>query len=145
MNKKQYSLMLALALVAGLTGGMVSSWFLAGQPAFAMIDKSFIAETFMLKDQKGRIRGIWTTEQDGTTRLKMESDTGSIVLLTHNDGISISAIGVLGVTTITTTNDVAGLEVYDKELRGRVGIGLDNTGPRAALLAKSGKEIWRAP
>lgn len=145
MNRKQCSLMIGLALLAGLVGGAASSWFLMGQPAFAMIEKSFIAENFMLKDQKGRIRGIWTTEQNGTTRLKMESDTGSIVLITHNEGSSLSVIGSLGVTTITTTNDITGLEVYDKELKGRVGIGLDDTGPRAALLAKSGKEIWRAP
>jgi hypothetical protein len=145
MNKKQYSLMLVLALVAGLVGGVVSSQFFVGQPAFAMIEKSFIAQNFMLKDEKGRIRGIWTIEQDGTARLKMESDTGTIVLLTNNEGSSVTVTGSQGLTTITTTNDGTGLEVYDKTLTGRVGIGLDSTGASAALLAKDGKVIWQAP
>ncbi len=137
--------MVILALVAGLLGGVVSSQLLIGQPAFAMIDKLFIAENFMLKDQKGRIRGIWTTEQDGTARLKMESDTGSIVLLNHNDGSSLSVTGRLGVTTITTSKDGIGLKVYDKELKRRLGIGLDETGASATLLAQDGRVIWKAP
>jgi hypothetical protein len=60
MTKKQYSLMLVLALVAGLVGGVVSSQFLLGQPALAekrAESKRIIeAEEFRLIDREGKHR-----------------------------------------------------------------------------------------
>lgn len=59
MNKKQYSLMLVLALVAGLVGGVVSSQFLTGRPVFAgkksEPPKVIEAQGFRLVDDKGNV------------------------------------------------------------------------------------------
>ena len=59
MNKKQYALMLVLALIAGLVGGVVSSQFLIGKSAFAekkVESKRIIeAEEFRLVDDKGNL------------------------------------------------------------------------------------------
>ena len=51
MNKKECILMLVLALVAGLVGGVMSSQLLTAQPAFAkrgtMMQKEVVAEKFI--------------------------------------------------------------------------------------------------
>ena len=62
MTKKQYSLMLILALVAGLVGGVVSSQFLVGQPAFAekksKPQKVIEAQEFRLVNKNGKLRAF---------------------------------------------------------------------------------------
>ena len=58
MAKKQISLIAALALVGGLIGGVVSSQFLMGKPAFAKkkSQKVVEAEEFRLVDENGKLR-----------------------------------------------------------------------------------------
>lgn len=60
MNKKQYGLLLMVAVVAGLVGGVVSSWFLMGSPVFAQKapehEKVLQAERFEVVDQAGKGR-----------------------------------------------------------------------------------------
>ena len=62
MSKKHYTLMLVLALVAGLVGGVVSSQFLGSQPAFAkkypFSKKVIEAEEFRLVDKDGKTRAF---------------------------------------------------------------------------------------
>jgi hypothetical protein len=55
MSKKQNTLILVLALIAGLVGGVVSSWFLMGQPVFAeRIPRVIKAHAFQVVDEKGQ-------------------------------------------------------------------------------------------
>ena len=60
MNGKQTVLIVAVALVAGLVGGVVASWFLMGAPVFAQKapqpEKVLQAEKFELVDQAGKTR-----------------------------------------------------------------------------------------
>jgi hypothetical protein len=62
MSKKQYSLMLVLALVAGLVGGVVSSQFFIGKSAFAekkaKPQKVIEAQEFRLVDKEGKTRAM---------------------------------------------------------------------------------------
>ena len=60
MNRRQYSLIVALALIAGLVGGMVSSQFFVGQPVLAEkkpdgqeIEESEIIDSRQLKKDLG--------------------------------------------------------------------------------------------
>ena len=63
MTKKQYSLVLLSALLAGLVGGTLTSQFLTGQPAFAgkMAEsrKMVVAEEFRLVNKKGEVLSTW--------------------------------------------------------------------------------------
>src|SRR5713101_1207942 len=62
MNRKQDRLMLIGALVAGLVGGAVSSWFCMGSPAFAqkMTEpaKFIRAERFDLVDKDKKLHAL---------------------------------------------------------------------------------------
>ena len=62
MATKQYSLMIAIALIAGLVGGVVSSQFIGGQPAFARktayFKKVIEAEELRLVDKNGKTRAF---------------------------------------------------------------------------------------
>jgi len=60
MKSKQYGLMVILALIAGLIGGMVSSQLFTGKPVFAqkksIPQKAVAAEEFLLVDKDGNLR-----------------------------------------------------------------------------------------
>lgn len=87
MNKRQYSLLLMLALGAGLVGGMVSSQFLMRQPVFAEEKtepmKVIEAQEFRLVDEKGKSRarlgfmpqtkqpGLWLQDEQGKDRISL--------------------------------------------------------------------------
>jgi hypothetical protein len=62
MNRKQYSQIVILALIAGLVGGVVSNQFLMGEPYLAekngLQEKVIRAERFELVDNNGTLRGI---------------------------------------------------------------------------------------
>jgi len=92
MSKKQYSLMLVLALVAGLVGGVVSSQFLVGQTVWAekkaKPQKVIEAQKFVLRNAKGNIRaelaihtlgvknyegvGLYLYDKKGGTRVELK-------------------------------------------------------------------------
>jgi len=76
VTKKQYSLMLMLALVAGLVGGVVSSKFLMGQPVFAESakpQKIIVAEKFVLVDKQGNKRDEMGVKQKLLDKTKTEA------------------------------------------------------------------------
>ena len=59
MNTKQTNVVLVLAFVAGVLGGMVSSWLLMGQPVFAekegAIPSVIKAQSFQVVDDTGKV------------------------------------------------------------------------------------------
>ena len=86
MNKKQYSLLVVLALVAGLVGGVVSSQFLMGQPAFAEkagSKKVIKARRFQVMDDSGIERASFglTTGNYPYPVLSIKDENGVIRLL----------------------------------------------------------------
>ena len=63
MNTKRDVLMVGVALVAGLVGGMVSSWVLTGRPVSAQPTpkqaKVIRAESFEVVDKDGKVRAMF--------------------------------------------------------------------------------------
>jgi len=63
MNKKQFSLLLVLSLLAGLVGGILASQFFLGTPVLAEKKagpaRVIIAEEFRLVDKEGKILSTW--------------------------------------------------------------------------------------
>jgi hypothetical protein len=63
MNKKQFSLLLMLSLLAGLLGGMLTSQFFLGTPVLAEkkvgAQNVIVAEEFRLADKEGKILSTW--------------------------------------------------------------------------------------
>jgi len=63
MNKKQFSLLLMLSLLAGLVGGMLTSQFFLGTPVLAEkkvgAQNVVIAEEFRLVDKEDNILSTW--------------------------------------------------------------------------------------
>lgn len=152
MTKKQNSLMLVLALVAGLVGGVVSSWFLMGQPVYAEKEaqKVIEAEEFRLVDRQGKIHaelsmghkdfpgvaaslqlygkdayiGLWIMN-DGTPRLElrnMQVKKDNVVMLMPDQLIMTGWSG--------------------KDLRF---VHLSQSPPAIAFLNEKGDVIWQAP
>lgn len=85
MNRKEYVLMLTLAVLAGLVGGVVSSRFFMGEPVFAQKTpqhpKVISAEEFRLVDK------------DGKERAKLGLvDEYPVILLLNKVGVSAPAL-----------------------------------------------------
>lgn len=63
MNRRIYSLILVLALTAGICGGILASYFFAATPVLAEKplepEKIVAAEEFRLLDKEGRILSTW--------------------------------------------------------------------------------------
>ena len=63
MNKKQFSLLLMLSLLAGLVGGMLTSQFFLGTPVLAEkkvgAQNVIVAEEFRLVDKEDKILSTW--------------------------------------------------------------------------------------
>ena len=63
MNKKQFSLLLTLSLLAGLVGGMLTSQFFLGTPVLAEkkvgAQNVIVAEEFRLVDKEDNILSTW--------------------------------------------------------------------------------------
>lgn len=63
MNKKQFSLLLMLSLLAGLVGGMLTSQFFLGTPVLAEkkvgAQNVVVAEEFRLVDKEDKILSTW--------------------------------------------------------------------------------------
>ena len=63
MNKKQFSLLLMLSLLAGLLGGMLTSQFFLGTPVLAEkkvgAQNIIVAEEFRLVDKEDKILSTW--------------------------------------------------------------------------------------
>ena len=169
MNRKQYSLMLVLALAAGLVGGVVSSQFLMSQPALAekrAESKRIIeAEGMVIRDSNGIVRlelGVFKGLGEAGLRIYFENG--------KSKAITLDSFGEMGRLTFWDKDSGyarvvlghrygGGSELYlaDKSGSPRAILGctdLTNTvtgelrkGPPSslALFADYGKVIWQAP
>ena len=95
MNKKQYSLTVALALIAGLVGGMVSSQFFAGQPVFAEKkaphEKVVRAEKFEVVNGEGEV--LARLRQDAGVGVALEFvDTGGAKYMELSGGLGMDGL-----------------------------------------------------
>jgi hypothetical protein len=127
MSKKQYSLMIVLALVAGLVGGVVSSQFLMGQPAFAekkaKPQKVIEAQEFRLVDKDGKTRAFLGINR-GQPRFELHGKRGF-------------PLAVLGLSSSMTEQErMEGERSLRHPRRPIVSLVLRN---------ERGKVIWRAP
>ena len=97
MNKKQNSLMLVLAVIAGLVGGVMSSRFWGDGFVFAQKTPQRIeAEAFLLVDRNGEYRamlgfssdgrpGFCLFDRDGRSRFRIETLRNGISVLSFMD------------------------------------------------------------
>ena len=89
MKRKQYSLMLALALIAGLIGGFISSQVI--QPVFAGKPRVIEANAFRVVNENGRTLGEFTTLSDDGVQLRMltkalKSEVGFYLIASEGEG-----------------------------------------------------------
>jgi hypothetical protein len=163
MSKKQYGLIVVLALVGGLVGGMVSSRLFANQPVFAkeVTSKSkeispehrvIMAKEIMLLglDRKPRIRlmvdkngepGLHFYDEEGRYRAGFSVGAGTPALTMHDKSGLRLQIGLMSLTSI-------GLEwptilLIDKKGVKRTILTLDPIG-RPHLTLKDDKDNTRA-
>ena len=132
MNKKQYSLMLVLALVDGLVGGVVSSQFFMGQPAFAEKKsnpmKVVESEEFRLVDKDGKTRAFLgfghSPINRGQPRFELHGKEGF-------------PLAVLGVSSLMTEQERMEGERSQRHPRRPIF--------SLVLFNEKGKVIWRVP
>src|SRR5712692_3127384 len=146
MSKKQYGLVLVVAMVAGLVGGVVSSWFLGGTPVFALKApqpaKILQAERFQVVDRNGNIRAELGMMLDGTVSLLLADRTGksSIHLFVLPNGDSSLALHDQAekVRAILALADgEPGLSLFDKDDKIRTTLSLNNGDPALELFDKN--------
>jgi hypothetical protein len=91
MSKNQYVLMLVVALIAGLVGGVVSSQFLVGQAALASKEKAWPAK-------KVEANTIQLLDKNGSERLILSGAPSPLLRFRNSAGGDVMLFG-LGYTT----------------------------------------------
>src|SRR3954469_1842395 len=80
MSAKQDLRMVGIGLIAGLLGGVVSSWVLVGAPAFAQKappqEKVLQAERFVVVDPAGKLRAVLGLAADDSLSLRLYDQAG---------------------------------------------------------------------
>ena len=109
MKKKHTAVLVLVALMAGLTGGIVSSQLLNVQPAVAetspSIAKIVAAKAFQLVDDDGNVRAL----------LGLRSMEGVGLWLYDKEGKALAALEVLsGGTGSVTIGDKEGKVIWAK-------------------------------
>ena len=96
MKRRQYLLLVALTVIAGLIGGAVSSWILmaktAGVQETQKHEKVVTAEEFRVIDEEGKTRAMLAMLPDGSPNLVLFDND-----LTPRVQIAVSAIGAPGI------------------------------------------------
>ncbi len=128
----QYAVVLTLAVVAGLVGGVASSWLFLRAPMFAhktpQVAEVIRAKQFVVVDQDGNMRAELSLNKDGEPGLRLyDKDGKTSVMLSLNK------------------DEEPSLWLADKSGKRRAGLGLDNGEPRMAFVGKNGQVLFRAP
>ena len=101
MTQRHNILTTALALVAGLVGGMLSCWFFMGQNVFAekaVETLSLVtAERLQIVDEKGAVRATLGVGLDGGVRFSMldENHVPRITMKAATDGNVLAVAEIL--------------------------------------------------
>jgi len=163
MNRKQYSLLVVLALVAGLVGGIVASRLFTNQPVFAkeVTSKSteispelrvIMAKEIMLLglDRKPRIRlmvdqngepGLHFYDEKGIYRAGFSVGAGTPALTMYDKNGLRLQIGLMGLTSIGV--EWPTILMMDEKGVNKVTLTLDPIG-RPHLTLKDDKDNARA-
>lgn len=90
MTRRQCGLMVVLALLGGLVGGLVSSQLFVGRPVFAETalqnEQVVVAREFRLVDRQGKTRAA----------LKFSPSSGPSLAMIDESGKARAALGLLG-------------------------------------------------
>jgi hypothetical protein len=165
MGSKKQTVTVVMALIAGLVGGVVSSWFFVGQTVFAekkaLQQKVVRAEEFMLVDEDGTCLAKLTHIGSGVS-FNLGNDNRSffnIALSEDLDGdIAVMAVGTKkhGIVNLFVDKHGPRLSIIDgsRNLRavlGKVSLELESgsTETRApsslVLFNKKSEVTWKAP
>jgi len=133
MRHRQYGMLVAVALVAGLIGGIGASWVLTSRLVFAesgsLPTKVLQAERFEVVDQVGKTRGALAVAANGALGLALADQAGK-------------TRAILGMLSDGTPH----LGFIDRKGRTRAILGTMPNGSMAlALLDKKGRALWQAP
>jgi hypothetical protein len=165
MQRKQQAFMVAVALIAGLVGGLVSSLFLSGQPVFAEKkpphEPVVRAELFELVDEDGNLRGSLAASHTGFVTLKLSGKRSSFLHASLGRTLANLEFGTFEHGKIDVRVDKEGLQLrFFDQLRpprvravlGDVKLayedtgGLEDRGPASLVLFdEEGKVLWKAP
>ena len=153
MDKKQYAVVLTLAVVAGLLGGVVSSFLFVGTPVFAQktdVAEVIRAERFEVVDENGMLRALLSLGTDGEPGLRLYDKNGQ-----HRAALSLLNNGEprLGLYDKDGSRAVLGvvdgeprLWFFDQNGKYRAALVLNaDEEPRLSFIDKNGNVIWRAP
>ncbi len=151
MNKKQFSLLLMLSLLAGLVGGMLTSQFFLGTPVLAEkkvgAQNIVVAEEFRLVDKEDKILSTWGMYAGGPGIVLFgkngqfravfsltSPDEGPILTFADNKGNHRATVGLgAGRQPYVTLRDQTGNE--------RISLSLDDDGdPYLALYDQAENE-----
>ena len=151
MNKKQFSLLLMLSLLAGLLGGMLTSQFFLGTPVLAEkkvgAQNIIVAEEFRLVDKEDNILSTWGMYAGGPGIVLFgkngqfravfsltSPDEGPILTFADNKGNHRATVGLgAGRQPYVTLRDQTGNE--------RISLSLDDDGdPYLALYDQAENE-----
>jgi hypothetical protein len=151
MNKKQFSLLLMLSLLAGLVGGMLTSQFFLGTPVLAEkkvgAQNVIVAEEFRLVDKEDNILSTWGMYAGGPGIVLFgkngqfravfsltSPDEGPILTFADNKGNHRATVGLgAGRQPYVTLRDQTGNE--------RISLSLDDDGdPYLALYDQAENE-----
>ena len=111
----------ALALVAGLVGGMLSCWFFMGQNVFAekaVETLSLVtAERLQIVDEKGAVRATLGVGLDGGVRFSMldENHVPRITMKAATDAGSLSLWDGKGSLRVQLTAPVSTLTFFEDD------------------------------
>ena len=151
MNKKQFSLLLMLSLLAGLVGGMLTSQFFLGTPVLAEkkvgAQNVIVAEEYRLVDKEDNILSTWGMYAGGPGIVLFgkngqfravfsltSPDEGPILTFADNKGNHRATVGLgAGRQPYVTLRDQTGNE--------RISLSLDDDGdPYLALYDQAENE-----
>jgi hypothetical protein len=98
MNRKEYGTVAALALMAGLAGGLLAERFFVDEPAMAQQRHKVVnSEEFLLVDRFGKTRaglgldskgevGLILLNKDGSRNLYLSPDENHVLQLKDKEG-----------------------------------------------------------
>ncbi len=151
----QYAVVLTLAVVAGLVGGVASSWLFLRAPMFAhktpQVAEVIRAKQFVVVDQDGNMRAELSLNADGKPGMALydENEKYRVTLGLNKDGEPGLRLydkdGKTSVMLSLNKDEEPSLWLADKSGKRRAGIGLDNGEPRMAFVGKNGQVLFRAP